>query len=384
MSAHSTLDPESLQRLLASAFAVQESGMDTQSLSALVELQQSIATGECDLDGAVHLISERARDVANATGIAIGLLKGDQLVYRAGSGSAVAFLGRHVTATLSVSAHNEASGEILRVENTQTDARIEAAICRQFGANALLILPIYHDRAVAGVLEVLFNEAHAFQDREVRTYRLMAGLVGGAMSHAAQLEQNKALAAKPLTVRHAGSARGAATNRASQACEAVPAEAAGLPAQPTGAATMITQRAKRVPLYRCRWKTAVAAVLVIASSIVWRDRRPASPFGPSALQKSNAIEQQVPFVPAKLVSADSASTPQTVRRRLPAGNYQVEYIGEDVTVRYFTPKPAPQPVRVTNNQVHYIGEDVTVRYFTPQHAVAPPQPVRSAAHRVDR
>jgi len=399
MSTHSTLDPESLQSLLASAFAVQESGMDTQSLSALVELQQSIATGECDLDGAVHLISERARDVANATGIAIGLLKGDQLVCRAGSGSAVAYLGRHVMATLSVSAQNEASGEILRVENTQTDVRIEAAICRQFGAKALLILPIYHDRAVAGVLEVLFNEAHAFQDREVRTYRLMAGLVGEAMSHVAQLEQKKALAAKLSTIRYgieqitpqiqkflndSGSALGAATNRASQACKAVVAEAAELPAQPTGAATMITQRAKRVPLYRCRWKTAVAVVLVIASWIVWRDRRPASPFGPSALQRSNAIEQQVPFVPAKLVSANSTSTPQIGRRRVRVGSYQVKYIGEDVTVRYFTPKPAPQRVRVTNNQVHYIGEDVTVRYFTPKHAAAPPQPVGSAAHPVDR
>jgi hypothetical protein len=257
-------------------------------------------------------------------------------------------------------------------------------------------LAIYHDRAVAGVLEVLFNEAHAFQDREVRTYRLMAGLVGEAMSHVAQLEQKKA-----LTIRYgieqitpqiqkflndSGSALGAATNRASQACEAVVAEAAELPAQPTGAATMITQRAKRVPLYRCRWKTAVAVavVLVIASWIVWRDRRPASPFGPSALQRSNAIEQQVPFVPAKLVSANSTSTPEIVRRRVRVGNYQVEYIGEDVTVRYFTPKPAPQPVRVTNNQVHYIGEDVTVRYFTPKHAAAPPQPVGSAAHPVDR
>jgi hypothetical protein len=149
---------------------------------------------------------------------------------------------------------------------------------------------------------------------------------------------------------------------------------------------MITQRAKRVPLQKRHWKTAaaVAAVLVIVSWIVCRDRRPASPFGPSALQRSNAIEQQAPFVPAKLVSGNSTSTPQTVRRRVRVGNYQVEYIGEDVTVRYFTPKPAPQPVRVRNNQVHYIGEDVTVRYFTPKHEVAPPQSVGSAAQPVDR
>jgi hypothetical protein len=371
MSTHSSLDPESFQRILASAFAVQESGMDTQALSALIELQQSITTGESDLDGAIHLISERARDVANATGIAIGLLKGDQLVYRAGSGSAVAYVGRHVMATLSVSAHNEARGEILRVENTQTDARIEAAICRQFGAKALLILPIYYNRAVAGVLEVLFNEAHAFEDREVRTYRLMAGLVGEAMSRAAQLKQSKALAAKPLTVQHGiqqltpqiqkfdeGSVLGAAANNGE------------LPAlrEPAGAATIITHRVKREPWHRRRWKAAaaVAAIVVIASWIVCRDRRPASPLGALALPRSNATEQQVPFVPAKRVSANGTSTAQTVRRRVRVGNYQVEYIGEDVTVRYFTPKYSPQPVRVRNNQVHYIGEDVTVRYFMPK------------------
>ena len=94
-------------------------------------------------------------------------------------------------ATLIAPAHSEVSSEILRVENAQTDARVEAAICRQFGAKALLILPIYHKRAMAGVLEVFFGEAHAFQDREVRTYRLMGGLIEEAMSRAAQLEQEK-------------------------------------------------------------------------------------------------------------------------------------------------------------------------------------------------
>ena len=56
-----------------------------------------------------------------------------------------------------LSAHNTASSELLRVEDAQTDKRIEAAICRQLGAQSLLFLPIYHDRAVAGVLDVLFS-----------------------------------------------------------------------------------------------------------------------------------------------------------------------------------------------------------------------------------
>jgi predicted DNA-binding protein (UPF0251 family)/putative methionine-R-sulfoxide reductase with GAF domain len=396
MTAHPTLDPESFQRLLSNAFAVQECGMDTESLSAIVELQGSIGSGELDVDGAMDLIAVRARNVANATGIAIGLLKGDQLVYRAGSGSAASYVGQHVMATLCVSVHNTASSEILCVENAQTDKRIEAAICRQFGAQSLLILPIYHDRAVAGVLDVLFNEAHAFQHREVLTYRLMAALVGEAMSYA---EQKKALAADLSTMRQnsglprpqieealndRASVPAAATNRAiDQACGNSIAEAGKLPTL-THSAWAASKRAKRVPWYKGRWETAVgvAAVLVIACWIAYRDRRPASPVGASALQRSNAIEQQMPFVPAKRVLANSISKPQialglkeeerraarTMPQRVLDGNSRVRYISEDVTVRYFTPKPAPQRVLDGNSRVRYISEDVTVRYFTPKPA----------------
>src|ERR1700704_501946 len=99
MSYFSTIDRESLQKLLANAYAVQQSQLDSQSLSAIVELQRVITRGNLDLDAALHLIVHRAQDVAQSTGTAIGLLKGNQLVYRAGSGSAAAYIGRSVTAS---------------------------------------------------------------------------------------------------------------------------------------------------------------------------------------------------------------------------------------------------------------------------------------------
>ena len=81
MNDYSNLDRDSFQQLLASAFAVQQSQMDIQSLSAIVETQRLIAKKELDVDGAMHFVVECARNVANATGVAICLLKGDQLVY---------------------------------------------------------------------------------------------------------------------------------------------------------------------------------------------------------------------------------------------------------------------------------------------------------------
>ncbi len=161
-----------------------------------MDVQRSVARGKLDVDGTMRHLVESARNVANAAGVAIALLNGDQLTYRAGSGTSASCIGQHVMALLTVSADAKTSREILRVENAQTDARIEADICRQFGANALLILPIYYDRAVAGVLDVRFSEAHAFQDGEVRTYRLMAEQIEAAMFHAAQFDQKTTRAAE--------------------------------------------------------------------------------------------------------------------------------------------------------------------------------------------
>jgi putative methionine-R-sulfoxide reductase with GAF domain len=416
MTADFTLDSESFQKLLSKAFAVQESGMDSESLTAIVELQRAIATGEADMDRAMDLIAARARNVANATGIAIGLLQGDKLVYRAGRGSAVTYVGQHVMATLSVSGHNTESGEILRVENAETDRRIEAAICRQFGAQSLLILPIYHDGRMAGVLDVLFDEAHAFQHQEVVTYRLIAALVGEAMSYAARPDQKQAVAADlstmPQSIRltkppqreearndHA-SVPAAATNRAIYESLGTFSARAGKLQGLTHSAWAMLKRAKRVPWYKNRWQMAVgvAAVLVVACWIGFRDRRPASPLGVSGLQGSNALDQQMPFAPAKGVLPNSTSKPQTAlglepeerktSRSMPQPvldrNIRVRYISDDVTVRYFTPKPPPLAMLDGNIRVRYISDDVTVRYFTPNSSVAPPSPVGGPAQPVSR
>src|SRR3979411_2459171 len=179
MSAHSSTDREAFQMLLASAFAIQESGMSRQSLSALVEIHNSITRHERQFEGVLALIADHARMVANATGIAIRILTRDQLVYRAGSGCAAGHVGRQATAVLSSSTHSGERKEILRVENVQTDGRIQGSICRERDAKAVLMIPIYCEQVVAGVLEVLFSDPHTFNHLEMHTYRLMTGFIEG-------------------------------------------------------------------------------------------------------------------------------------------------------------------------------------------------------------
>ena len=376
--------------------------MDAHSLAALLALEKSIATGEPDLDRAMHLVAHYARNVANATGIAIALRRGDQLMYRAGSGCAASYVGRHMTAVLSVSAHNEARGEILRVENAQADARIEGAICRQFEAQSLLILPIYNECALAGVVEVLFSEPHAFQDREIRAYRLMAGLVGEAMSRDAQLDQKKALATRAATLPHAFEIA-SQTQRLPGDDKSItePTRTHGL-RQVCGTAAAVAGElpgVKRLSLHELGWNvtvTGVVAALVIAACWIAYDGHPASPAGTAPMQRVNAVRQQIPFIPAKsaLNRASKAQTainegeepqcPSPAFKRIRGRPNEIDYIAEDVTIRHFTAKPALPRVRDGHKEFH-IGEDVTVRYFPSKLAVvSQTRPAPASPESLDR
>jgi GAF domain-containing protein len=413
MNSQSTLDRETFQRLLASAFAVQESQIDRESLSAILAVQRSVASGKLDLGGAMHSVVESARTVANASGVAIGLLRGHQLTYQAGSGTSAACVGQHVTASLTVSATPKSGREILRVENAQADNRIEADICRQFGASALLILPIYHERAVAGVLDIRFGEPHSFQDREVRTYQLMAEQIEAAISQSAQLEQKNQLAADlpiPLDVPllpealddqlpdaprfwMGESSVPSLFERCAERYASALATVRKLPAFKQSATFAITilQRAKKHAPKRATGLTgpsrlrnaalgSAAVALAIAGWIVYTGHRPASSLESSTLPKSTAVDpsENLAKHPARagdrpeLVAGKGVRRARIVRKRVRIGDSDVEYFGDDVTVRWFTARTAKQRTRVAKSRVTHIGDDVTVRYFSqPQPAVVP-------------
>jgi putative methionine-R-sulfoxide reductase with GAF domain len=413
MNSQSTFDRETFQRLLASAFAVQESQIDRESLSAILAVQRSVASGKLDVGGAMHSVVESARTVANASGVAIGLLRGHQLTYQAGSGTSAACVGQHVTASLTVSATTKSGREILRVENAQADNRIEADICRQFGASALLILPIYHERAVAGVLDIRFGEPHSFQDREVRTYQLMAEQIEAAISQSAQLEQKNQLAANlPIPVDvpllpealddqlpdaprfwMGESSVPSLFERCAERYASALATVRKLPAFKQSATFAITilQRAKKHATKRATGLTgpsrlrnaalgSAAVALAIAGWIVYAGHRPASSLESSTLPKSTAVDpsENLAKHPGRagdrpeLVAGKGVRRARIVRKRVRIGDSDVEYFGDDVTVRWFTARTAKQRTRVAKSRVTHIGDDVTVRYFSqPQPAVVP-------------
>ncbi len=396
MSSDPSFDPEFFQKLLESAFAVQESGMNARPLARIVEIQRAIRAGHLDVEGTMQLVVECARQVADASGVAVGRVSGDQLVYRAGSGSAASSVGRCVMATFIAAAPKRTRAEILRVENATTDGRIEAAICRQFEANSLIILPIYHVAAVAGVMQVLFNEPHQFLEQEVRIYRLLAGLVGEAMSQAVLLEKQNAQAPQLAEVEPEVELMPAPTRDPLDRPQPVQSAVVTAVVRPPAEVTRVSPLAQSRKL-ASRWKSrpaprrhyggalrsslVVASVLMFGSWILYRDR-PSGMFSKPPSEIHKPLESPAPYAPAQQVSpsntpsndvagyAASSSTVRALPSRSPKRKSEldtrVRYFGDDVTVRYFNPKSEPVKAALREGDVHRVSDDVTVRYFSPR------------------
>jgi hypothetical protein len=390
MSKHSSVDRDSFQQFLASAFAVQESHLDSRFLADIMGVQRLVTKGDLGIDGVMNLVVDSARDVAGAAGVAIGLIEGDELIFRAAGGTSGPRVGSRLPASLTASAKNSGGREILRVENAETDTRIEGAVCRQFGALSLLILPIYRDRAVAGVFQILFGEPHAFEDCEVRKYRLMAGLVETAIYQdilgeqgdlgAPILGSSDTLEVIPLA--GYGDEEGTIFSFLGDAsfrerCGAVLAAIRRFPrfSNPRRFATNMVRRTTEVIANKPLRSLGLAAVAIGLGLTFWiahgsrdqaRERGAPGSVGSTAVTRTQPRDFGTEAAPKKPSGAVAARTARltAVTRRVP-GRGEVDYFGDDVTVRHFTSQPA-RPRSVAASRVAYIGDDVTVHYFKPK------------------
>lgn len=157
-----------------------------QLLSEVVATQQEIATAELDYQAVMRLIAERSQKLTGASGAIIELIEGRELVYHSGSGSLSRHSGIRLDISASISGMCVREGEPLYSKDTECDPRVDREACRRTGSRSLIVVPLHHAQETAGVLKVVSADPDAFDDRDVHTLQLMAGLIAAAMSHAAE------------------------------------------------------------------------------------------------------------------------------------------------------------------------------------------------------
>ena len=153
-------------------------------LSAVVETQQEVLAAITDLDKVMALVVERVPSVTSGSGAVIEIVEGDELVYRAASGAAKEHIGLHLPFAGSLSGLAVTTRSVLRSDDTETDARVDAEACRRIGIRSMLIAPLLEGDVAVGALKTFSPRANAFDDLDLYALQLLAGMASGALTQA--------------------------------------------------------------------------------------------------------------------------------------------------------------------------------------------------------
>jgi putative methionine-R-sulfoxide reductase with GAF domain len=152
-----------------------------------------IRPAELDLEPAISAITERAQHLTGATGAAIALQAGDEIVCRARAGRTAPDLGVRLQTDAGISAEAVRSGEVMLCHDAERNPRVDLASCRRLGVRSILVSPLRHYRRTLGVFEVLSSTPGAFDERDVATMQLLSSMMVAAISRISSLHQAQAI-----------------------------------------------------------------------------------------------------------------------------------------------------------------------------------------------
>jgi GAF domain-containing protein len=137
---------------------------------------------DLDLEPGITIIAERAQNLTGATGAAIALRAGEEIVCRARTGRTAPDLGVRLQTDSGLSAECVRTGEILLCHDAEKNPKVDVASCRRLGARSILVAPLRHYRRTLGVFEVLSASPYAFDQRDVATMQMLSGVMVAAMT----------------------------------------------------------------------------------------------------------------------------------------------------------------------------------------------------------
>jgi TonB family protein len=139
------------------------------------------------LDLVLNEIVEHARLATGATAAAIALTRGDEIVCRATTGANAPDLGVRLDVDSGLSGACVKSKQWQRCDDSETDSRVDAEICRGLGVRSILVFPVVREEKLLGVFEIFSPRPNAFSDREIQTLQALSRSIVNNVDRAADV-----------------------------------------------------------------------------------------------------------------------------------------------------------------------------------------------------
>jgi hypothetical protein len=137
------------------------------------------------------LLVERAQYITGATGTALALPQGEEMVCRASAGASAPAVGARLQVRSGLTGESIARRQLLRCDNAETDARVNLEACRALGIASIVVLPLLRPNGeVRGLFELFSDHPYAFEERDLIALERMADLTLTALDLAEQRQKS--------------------------------------------------------------------------------------------------------------------------------------------------------------------------------------------------
>src|SRR5580693_398342 len=159
----------------------------TELATALSAHGGGVLSADLALDLVLNDIVEHARLATGATAAAIALARGDEIVCRATTGDNAPDLGVRLEVDAGLSGACVQSKKWQRCDDSETDSRVDAGICRSLGVRSILVFPVVREGNLLGVFEIFSPRPNAFSDREIQTLQALSRNIVNSLDRAADV-----------------------------------------------------------------------------------------------------------------------------------------------------------------------------------------------------
>jgi hypothetical protein len=156
---------------------------------------------ETELDSALQLLMERTQYITGATGAALALPQGEEMVCRASAGASAPAVGARLQVRSGLTGESISRRQLLRCDNAETDPRVNLETCRAVGIASIVVLPLLRRTGeVRGLVELFSDHPYAFEERDLIALERMAELTLTALDLAEQRQHSSPAAITPREI----------------------------------------------------------------------------------------------------------------------------------------------------------------------------------------
>jgi len=140
-----------------------------------------ISREEFRLDEVLELVAQRALSITGSDGVAVALADDNAIICRASAGDISPLPGIKLDPNSGFSGVCLRSGQTIRCDDSETDSRVNAQVCRTLGTRSMIAVPLSAKQRVIGLIEAFSKEAYGFNDSDVRSLNLLGELILAAI-----------------------------------------------------------------------------------------------------------------------------------------------------------------------------------------------------------